>query len=149
MRKNIVLLSCLPVTPLLWSLTLDWLFDVMRCLSRTLDSSHALLLELQRVKDTVSSVAIAADVTGHCRKTTDANLDCVFVVEITSIVVPKIVRAFLAYLFMVSTKKFEATIVASANGAFINNVGCAKISGFLTPGFQGIQRFECFFCTLF
>ena len=81
MRKNIVLLSCLPVTPLLWSLTLDWLFDVMRCLSRTLDSSHALLLELQRVKDTVSSVAIAAEVTGHCRKTTDANLDCVFVKE--------------------------------------------------------------------
>ena len=47
--------------------------------SRALDLSHTLLLELQRIKGTVSvrCAALGAEVPIH--RTTDVNLDCAFV----------------------------------------------------------------------
>ena len=52
-------------TPLSPSRTPEGLFELTQCPSRSLNSPHALLPELQRNKDTVRCVAICAKVPGH------------------------------------------------------------------------------------
>ena len=47
------------------SITLEGLFELIRCPSKALDSLCALLQELQRNKDTVRCVALGAEVPGH------------------------------------------------------------------------------------
>ena len=59
-------LSSLPVTPS--SRTLEGPFELTRRPSRALDSPCALLLELQRYKDTVRCDALGAEVPGHRQK---------------------------------------------------------------------------------
>ena len=54
-----------PTTLLCRSLTLEGLFELTQCPSRALNSPFALLLELQRNKDTVRCAALGAEVPGH------------------------------------------------------------------------------------
>ena len=63
--ENHFSLLFLPATPLSPSRTLEGLFELTRRPSRALDSPRALLLELQRYKDTVRCGALGAEVPGH------------------------------------------------------------------------------------
>ena len=58
-------LPFLPATPLSLSQTLEGFFELTRRPSRALDSPCALLLEIQRRKDTVRCAALGAEVPGH------------------------------------------------------------------------------------
>ena len=58
-------LPFLPATPSSPSRTFEGLFELTRRPSRALDSPRALLLELQRYKDTVRCAALGAEVPGH------------------------------------------------------------------------------------
>ena len=60
-------LPFLPATPSSPSRTLEGLFELTRCPSRTLDSPRALLLELQRNKDAIRCIALGSQVPGHCQ----------------------------------------------------------------------------------
>ena len=61
-------LPFLLATPLSSSWDLEGLFELTRHPSRALDSPRALLLELQRNKDTVRCVVLGAEVPGHRQK---------------------------------------------------------------------------------
>ena len=59
-------LKFVPATPLYW--TLEGLLELTRRPSRALDSPRALLLELQKYKDTVRCATLGAEVTEHRQK---------------------------------------------------------------------------------
>ena len=61
-------LPFVPATPSSPSRTLEVLFELTRRPSRALDSPRALLLELQRIKDSVRCIALGAEVPGHRQK---------------------------------------------------------------------------------
>ena len=82
----------LPATPSFPSFTLEGLFELTRCPSRALDSPGALLLELQRYKDTVSCAVLGAEVSGHRQQQPGANLDCVFVESAIVFILSKITK---------------------------------------------------------
>ena len=79
-------LPFLPATLSSLSQTLEVLFELTRRPSRALNSPCALLLELQRSKDTDR----CAGGPRTTSRTTDANLDCAFVENALVYVVPKI-----------------------------------------------------------
>ena len=68
--------SSTAVTPSSPSWNLEGLFQLKRRPSRAFSSTHLLLLELQRIKDTVRYVALGAEVKNN---TIDVHLDGVFV----------------------------------------------------------------------
>ena len=78
-RGNAILFNFLPATPSSPSQTLEGLFELAQRPSRALDSPRVLLLELQRVKDTIKCAAVGAEVPGDTKKTAVANLDFAFV----------------------------------------------------------------------
>ena len=61
-------LPFLPATPLSPSQTLEGFFGLTRQHSRALTLPRALVLELQRNKDTVRCAALGAEVLRHCLK---------------------------------------------------------------------------------
>ena len=77
----------LPFLPLSPSWTIVGLFELTRRPSRAPDSPRALLLEIQRNKDTVEA---HRGLRTTASRTTDANLDCAFVKNALGFVAPKI-----------------------------------------------------------
>ena len=58
-------LPFLPVTTFSPTQTLEGLYELTWLSSRVLDSPHKLLLELQKIKDTVKCAMLGAKVPGH------------------------------------------------------------------------------------
>ena len=58
----------LPATPSSLSRTLEGLFELIHCPSRTLDLPHVLLPEIQRNKGIIRWAAQGAEVSGHFQK---------------------------------------------------------------------------------
>ena len=63
-----MLFSSVPSSNSLVSVTLEGLFELTQYPSRALDSTRALLPEIQRNKDAVRCVALSAKVPGHSQK---------------------------------------------------------------------------------
>ena len=77
-----ILFSSVPSSNSL-SWTLEGLFELTRCSSGDLDLPHALLLEVQKYKDTVRCGSLGAEVSRHRQEQQKKNLDCAFVENAT------------------------------------------------------------------